>query len=310
MTNPLSRITNRVRAAIPDKHQDQQRFDETRELMEGLRDLIDESTEKVLRRIDQSDEVQNEIREIASKNFDHIHQLRKELKDVRTTQEYAELYTNKNPLVSVRIATWNNPDLLIDRAIKSVQSQTYDNWELVVVGDGCDDDTEKNLKALNDERIIFYNFPHRNIYPADPIKRWQVAGSPGMNKGAELAKGDWIAPLDDDDEFTEDHIEVLVNKAYEGNYEFVYGDVAYVTLADNKTGTLSSYPPVKGGISSQAFIYPKLLGFFEWETLSWVVDEPGDWNIVRRMMESGVTIGKVDQVVSTIYSMTPELKTT
>ncbi len=304
----FSRFISRIKNAVPNRTTDQVHFEE-------LRDTVGSQTYEILSQIDvlnqKLDDMQavvDNVHAITTKNFDHVFDLRRDLVEVRTTKEYMQLFEEENPLVTVRIATWNNSELLIGRAIKSVLAQTYDNWEIVVVGDGCDDDTESRIEALGDARITFYNFPYRNVYPDDARQRWQVAGSPGMNKGAELAPGLCIAPLDDDDEFTSDHIEVLLNKAREGQYEFVYGDVAFTMVEDGSTGTLSSYPPVKGGISTQAFMYPKILGFFEWETQSNVIDEPGDWNFVRRMMEAGGRMGKVDLEVANIYSMPPELK--
>ncbi len=47
----------------------------------------------------------------------------------------------------------------------------------------------------------------------NPNDRWMVAGTKPANKGIELCSGDWIAPLDDDDEFSEDHLDVLLNHA-------------------------------------------------------------------------------------------------
>jgi len=63
----------------------------------------------------------------------------------------------------------------------------------------------------------------RPTYPADPERRWMVAGTHAANRGIELALGSWIAPLDDDDEFTPDHVEVLLSVALEYRLEFVYG---------------------------------------------------------------------------------------
>ena len=44
-----------------------------------------------------------------------------------------------------------------------------------------------------------------------------------MNRALDLVKGDWIAPLDDDDEFTDDHIEVLLAATRDQGLEFAYG---------------------------------------------------------------------------------------
>jgi len=307
-SNFLSRVKNRLKAVIPDKRVEREQFAELRDLVLGTKIDVKLRMDEVNARLDELSKQSDVVKTIASHNFDHIFELRRDLLKFRQTSEYEKLFNEVHPLVSVRIATWNNPELLIERAIKSVLKQSYDNWEIIVVGDCCDDDTENRVKSLNDSRISFYNMPHRGVYPKDRLKRWQVAGSPGMNRGAELARGQWIAPLDDDDEFSEDHIEVLLEKALSGRFECVYGNIEQVFLPENTRKVIGTYPPEEGEISSQAFIYPKLLNFFEWETQSWKVNEPGDWNLIRRMLEAGVLFGKVDKTVSTIYRLPPGSK--
>ena len=59
------------------------------------------------------------------------------------------------PLVSVVIATYNRANF-IGRAIDSILSQTYNNFELIIVDDGCTDNTSQILKkyAAKDKRIV------------------------------------------------------------------------------------------------------------------------------------------------------------
>ena len=234
-------------------------------------------------------------------HYDQITFLREKLVNVRKTEEYESIFNNYEPLITVRIATYNNAKGLVERAIKSVLAQTYQNFEIIVVGDHCTDDTEEKIRAIGDSRISFHDFPFRNIYPEDAVHNWMVAGSPGMNLGAELANGDWIAPLDDDDEFTEDHLEKLLRFALDERYEMVYGKIISRSVKDGKEKEIWSYPPEHGKFSFQGAIYMKLLNFFEWDVNSWVVDEPGDWNMCRRMMTTGVRIGAMEDVVGIIH---------
>ena len=67
----------------------------------------------------------------------------------------------KKPLVSVVIPTYNREDLLFARAIPSILNQTYQNFEIIVVLDGCTDNTEKRLKELNDSRILIHVIKER-----------------------------------------------------------------------------------------------------------------------------------------------------
>jgi hypothetical protein len=64
---------------------------------------------------------------------------------------------------------------------------------------------------------------------------------------------------------------------------------------------LARYPPALGYFNLQAAIVLRALSFFEFNIKSWVLDEPGDWNLCRRMLEAGVRIGYVDRVVVRYY---------
>jgi hypothetical protein len=241
------------------------------------------------------------IERIVKSNRDNIPQLREKLLVVRGTKEYQAVFENKKPLISIRIATYNRAEILTTRTIPSILAQTYKNWELIIVGDNCTDDTEKRIKALKDPRIRFYNFPFRYPYPNEPVYRWHSAGTPGMNKGVELARGEWIAAQDDDDEFTPDHLEVLLEKALDGQFEMVFGKLIQYNTATKKESDIWSYPPEFGKYSSQGAMYLKLLDFIEYDTKSWIVDEPGDWNFCRRMIEAGVRIGATKKMVGKMY---------
>jgi hypothetical protein len=242
------------------------------------------------------------IRAIASSALDDISALRQRLADARSGKEYELAYDDPEPLVTVRVATFNLAETLVERALASVLAQTYERFEVIVVGDSCTDDTEHRIRQLNDHRIAFVNLPYRGPYP-EPPQRWLVAGSPGMNVGAAEAAGRWIAPLDDDDEFTSDHIEVLLAAARRERSEVAYGDILQLNDDDSST-VLSSYPPQLGQFGFQAALYNASLRFFTYNTKSWLLDEPGDWNLARRMLEAGVRFHRVDRVVTRYYPST------
>jgi len=208
--------------------------------------------------------------------------------------------SNKNPLISVQIPTYNRGRILAERTIPSVLRQTYQDFEIVIVGDYCTDNTGELLKNLNDERIKFYNLPKRGEYPTNPDDRWMVAGVEPANKGLELCSGDWIAPLDDDDEFSDDHLETLLNYALENDYEMVYG-VAQMERKPGEWTNLGSYPLKCGGICHLAVLYHSKLKFFRYDIDAWKYGEPADWNMWRRMKEAGVRIGFINKVVGKHY---------
>lgn len=222
---------------------------------------------------------------------------------LRGEAAYAAAWENPEPLVSVRIASYQDTASLIERALPSVLAQTHRNIEVIIVNDGPNQATREAISALADPRIRYEEFSRRSHYPEDPHLRWMVAGSPGMNRGAELATGEWIAPLDDDDEFTPDHIEKLLDLARASRAEFVYGAIDQHRIETDDRARIFSDPPAAGQISMQAAIYHAGLRFMEYDTESWRVDEPGDWNLIRRMVDAGVRMAATEDYVTTVHML-------
>ncbi len=97
------------------------------------------------------------------------------------------------PLVSVVIPTFHRPDLLL-RAIQSVQAQTFRALEIVIVIDGVDVETSKALECIVDPRLKVICLPGK------------VGRGAATNAGVQAANTEWIALLDDDDEWLPDKI--------------------------------------------------------------------------------------------------------
>jgi len=241
--------------------------------------------------------------EQAKQERDNIPSLKAQLEAARQTAEYGAVFREKEPLVTVRIPAFKKTTELMDVAIASVLKQTYDRFEIIVVNDGPNESTRKAIEGLNESRIRYVEFPEQNKYPDDPHLRWMVAGSPGMNLGAEMAQGSWIAPLDDDDEFTADHVEKLLALALDQEAELAYGALTQKHLTHGTENRIWSYPPAISQFSFMGAIYMKPLNFFRYDQQSWIVDEPGDWNLIRRMTLAGVRMAATEDIVGTMYSV-------
>jgi glycosyltransferase involved in cell wall biosynthesis len=223
------------------------------------------------------------------------------LTKLRASRTYADSWAIDNPLVSVRIATYRRPQPLVEVAIASVLRQSYANLELIVVHDGPDPETRAAVEAIDDARIRYDELPERGLYPDNRDLRWMVAGSPAMNRGADLARGTWLAPLDDDDEFTTDHLEKLVALARAERAELAYGAVTHRNTAIGVDSHLWSSPPSIGAYSFNGAIYLRSLHpWFRWDEGSWVVDEPADWNLARRMIAAGVRMATTEDSVAVL----------
>ncbi len=98
------------------------------------------------------------------------------------------------PAVSVIIATYNGTHTL-RHAVESVRSSSLTDWELIVVGDGCTDDSAECVSAFNDPRIRFVNLPSRSGDQAGP-----------NNHGVALSRGKYVAFLNHDDIYLPGHL--------------------------------------------------------------------------------------------------------
>lgn len=224
------------------------------------------------------------------------------LQQLRQTPEYSKVYDNPEPKVTIRIATYNRGEILMAKALPSALKQTYKNVEVVVVGDCCSDNTEQLIKKLNDKRVRFYNLPQRPFYPRNKYKFWLVVGSVPMNVGSDLATGDFIAPLDDDDEFSPDHVEKLVGLALANKAELAYGALESIDARTKKTRLVYSNPPRMNHFSFHGAMYLRLLHpTFRIDEQGWVMGEVEDWLMARRMLEAGVKYASTKDVVGTIH---------
>jgi len=104
------------------------------------------------------------------------------------------------PLVSAVIPTRNRPELVC-RAVRGALAQTYANLEIIVVVDGPDPKTVEVLEALREPRLRVVALPEN------------VGGSEARNIGVREAMGEWVAFLDDDDEWLPEKIERQIEAA-------------------------------------------------------------------------------------------------
>jgi glycosyltransferase involved in cell wall biosynthesis len=98
------------------------------------------------------------------------------------------------PLVSIVIATYNRARVLA-HAIESVRRSTLTDWELLVVGDHCTDETGDVVASFADARIAYVNLP-RNV--------GEQSGP--HNEGISRARGRYLAFLNHDDLYFPDHL--------------------------------------------------------------------------------------------------------
>lgn len=101
------------------------------------------------------------------------------------------------PMVSVIIPTYNRAKT-IARTINSVLSQTYDNFEIIIVEDGSTDETISLLKQFTDNRIrVIFHDVNKGVTAA-------------KNTGLNDIRGEWFTILDSDDEIIPEALEEMM----------------------------------------------------------------------------------------------------
>lgn len=128
------------------------------------------------------------------------------------------------PLVSIVVPTFNRSRYLRE-ALKSVLTQKFDDYEIIVVDDGSNDDTYKVTQEITDE----FGATNKLRY----IKKSHTGAPHTRNVGLEHASGEWILWLDDDDILVSDVLEKYVHMMSEiKDAQVFFGDL--IVLRDSK----------------------------------------------------------------------------
>jgi hypothetical protein len=229
---------------------------------------------------------------------------RERLEAVRREPSYEAAYNEAEPLVTVVIPTHDRPTELAGRAIPSALDQGYRNVEVIVVGDAASSDTEEAIRGIDDPRITWINLGHRGPYPTEEEGQWQVAGTMPINTAIEASRGQWIAPLNDDDAFRPGHIEALLDNARATRSEVSYGRFERQS-SDGDREVLGLFPPEEGQFCWQAAIFHSGLAFMRFELSAAMFNLPGDWHLCERMLRAGARFSMLDDVVLDYFPSRP-----
>jgi len=154
------------------------------------------------------------------------------------TTTVAEAAGEMLPRVSVVIPTRGRPELA-GRAVRSVLAQSFEDFEIVVVIDGPDRETADVLRRFREKRLHVVHLAEN------------VGGSEARNIGVRFARGQWIALLDDDDEWFRDKLDKQWKLAISmmGKYAFVSSQ--FVERSKDGERVLPIRLPVEGEAFSE-----------------------------------------------------------
>ena len=148
-------------------------------------------------------------------------------------------------MVSCIITTYRRPIKVLKRALDSVINQTYTDTEIILVNDAPEDIAlVKEISALINsyEKNITYILPQSHL-----------GACQARNMGVEKAAGEYIAFLDDDDEWLPQKLEKQMECMEKENVALVYSSHYFVTAKGKKRKI--EEPLAREGVNSQEFEY-------------------------------------------------------
>ena len=133
-------------------------------------------------------------------------------------------------MVSIIMPSYNTANF-IEETIASVLSQTYTNWELIIVDDCSTDNTDEVVqKYLSDERIKYF-------------KNEKNSGAAvSRNRALREANGKWIAFLDSDDLWSKDKLEKQIRFMVDNGYHFSYTNYVEIDEVSVPNGKMVTGP--------------------------------------------------------------------
>ncbi len=119
---------------------------------------------------------------------------------------------NNQPLVSIIMNCYNG-ETFLHESIKSVLSQTYENWELIFWDNKSEDKSAEIFKSYNDKRFkYYYADQHTLLYAA-------------RNEAIKKSSGEFVAFLDTDDFWEKDKLELQIPLFKDPRVGVVYGNL-------------------------------------------------------------------------------------
>ena len=132
-------------------------------------------------------------------------------------------------LVSIIVPVYNAEKYIQD-TIKTVEDQTYKNWELILVNDCSTDKSEELIKSQIDEKIKLINLEKNS------------GAAIARNTGIKNARGKYIAFLDADDLWSKHKLEKQIKFMQKNNYDFTFTGYEFADENGKGNGKIVSVP--------------------------------------------------------------------
>jgi glycosyltransferase involved in cell wall biosynthesis len=205
-----------------------------------------------------------------------------------------------DPLISVIIPTFNWSQVL-KLAIHSVLWQTEQNFELLVIGDGCTDDSEFVVKSIPDGRIRWFNLPVNSGHQSAP-----------NNAGLAMARGKYVALLGHDDIWHPAHLGNMLSAIVSKNADIVSSLVQMIGPAGTNFRMITGVYPQGGyagaeilppsGLMPRRAVAEQIGGWKDYRTIS----RNPDLDFAKRALEAGCRFVSTEEL--TVFKFNSALR--
>jgi glycosyltransferase involved in cell wall biosynthesis len=195
---------------------------------------------------------------------------------------------------SIIIPCYNQSHFL-DDSLESLMSQSYSNWEAIIINDGSTDNTDEiaNAWVSRDSRIKL--FSHSTNFGLANAR----------NTGINIANGEFIAFLDCDDKFSPLHLDLFYNE-FKNGFDIVFSSYSYFSKNDTILHTVKIDKNIGFDKILSGNIVPPVAVIFRRSTLrltglldvSLASTGTEDWDLWIRFYKIGAKLGVVEHLTA------------
>lgn len=215
---------------------------------------------------------------------------RKFIQNMKRRSSDQRLLTNEPIRFSIIMPVYKVDVVWLDKAIKSIEEQTYRNWEICIADDCSNDASIKEYldSKINDKIKVLYLEENKGI-------------SIASNAAAGLATGEYILLMDNDDAIAPTALEEFYNKIVATNADIIYSDHDIIDIYDRH-----SDPLLKPDWSYDLFLSQMYLGhllgfkkdlFFMVNGFDSSYNGAQDYDLVLRMLEITQNVEHISKVL-------------
>lgn len=206
------------------------------------------------------------------------------------------------PKISVVTSTFNRSDKL-KKCIESVQKQSFKDYEHIIVDDCSTDDTKAVVESFKDPKIKYFKLESNFGNDTRP-----------KNEGIVKSTGEYVAFLDDDNDYRPDHLAILLKAIQDdSSIDLVYGDrfiIDDIAGVDRGIGIASEFDVpllLKRNYIDTSDILVKRESLFAVGGFDERYKKYVDWNLWLRMAKAGIKMKHVAKLI-TNYHLHSDMK--